>query len=275
MRVSQKLSLITAIVAVAGVTACSASAEALKPWWHLTSDARPTHLHSGVAQSAVYKFTTTEEFYLEEPVKISEGVIVPGVSFVGPFSPVEPAGEVEAGLEELFGAGNVKVESDVPGEYTVAFTGERADQAVGLTGELTPSNQSLTLTQVTEGRSDGEIVAFAENLGDANVDGTTTPVRITDTLPEHIKAAGVVAVYPEGSVNTVVPLPCTLESGSSVSCTLTSTLVPYEQIEVRIAVDVEGDAHSGEENEVDVSGGGAPVASLKRPLTISDSATTF
>ena len=40
-----------------------------------------------------------------------------------------------------------------------------------------------------EGR--GQIMLTAANLGDADANGATTPVTITDTLPEHMKAVSI------------------------------------------------------------------------------------
>ena len=48
----------------------------------------------------------------------------------------------------------------------------------------------------------------------------------------------------------------------------------YSHIEVFVTVKVEG-AKSGEENEASVSGGGAPSASVQRPIVVSGEATPF
>ena len=54
-----------------------------------------------------------------------------------------------------------------------------------------------------------------------------------------------------------------------------NTVLPYQLIEVRIKVHVEEGAQSGERNEVSVSGGGAPAASISHPVTISEALTPF
>jgi hypothetical protein len=125
----------------------------------------------------------------------------------------------------------------------------------------------------------GEIVLFAENLGDANVDGAKTPVQITDTLPPGLKAVGIAATHarPGSGLNPIGEashsfLPCSL---ASLTCTLDGTLVPYDQIEVRIAVEVQAEAQSGEVNRVSISGGEAPSAALQSPLTVSGEPTPF
>jgi hypothetical protein len=122
--------------------------------------------------------------------------------------------------------------------------------------------------------SEAEIVVGVQDLGDANVDGATSPVRIVDTLPSGLKALGIVGFAPEiGTLNaqgatTPIPLACSL---ASLTCTLNNTLVAYNHIEIRIKVRVEADASASEENRVSVTGGGAPSASVARPLGIGES----
>jgi hypothetical protein len=288
MTTSKVLQKITAtlvpLLAILILGAPAAFAEALKPWLHLTSGARPTYLHPGVAQDAVQKLTVsaTSGSYVVE-YKGKEHTLSVGAS----------SREVRESLEKLYGANNLEVSSE-PGPYNahevyeIKFVDALADRAVPLlvkplkTGEVTGG--PVEAREVVKGQPDGEIVAFAENLGDAPVEGLHAPLRITDTLPAHVKAVGVVASAPEEE-NTVRPLPCSLESSSRVSCQLEGTyknesgqivpetLSPFEEIEVRIAVEVEPDAVSGEENEVVASGGEVPEALLRRPLTISSGPT--
>jgi hypothetical protein len=134
---------------------------------------------------------------------------------------------------------------------------------------------------------EGEIVVFAENLGDAPIEGASAPVRITDRLPAHVRAVEVVAAKPEtGSDNELETLPCSLpeEGGGRVSCELTGgrPLEPYEGIELRIKVSVEegavvcdpGEAKC-EQNAVSISGGGAPPAQVSRPIVVNAEPTPF
>jgi hypothetical protein len=78
----------------------------------------------------------------------------------------------------------------------------------------------------------------------------------------------------EGSTNekTQVPLLC---SPATVSCTFTGTLPPYESIEIVMTVKVDEGAVSGRDNEVSVAGGGAPSASDRQPVTVSDEPVPF
>jgi hypothetical protein len=111
----------------------------------------------------------------------------------------------------------------------------------------------------------------AEDLGDANVNDVATPVTVTDLLPPGLKALAIAGTRPK--INNVVSLPCSLVQ---LSCMMTGeTMLPYEQIEVRIKVEVLEGASSAEKNEVSVSGGGASRASLARPLRISSEETPF
>jgi hypothetical protein len=266
--------MITAAVLsiLVSLTVASASGAGLRPWWHLTSGARPTYLHSGAARDEVAKLTvsaTGGHYVLKHGSE--ERTLVPGAT----------SAQVRIALEHLYGTGNVEVTATggPPSEvYEVTFVGAIADRFVSVfavNAAVTGGLEEVDVEQAVQGQPDGEIVAFAENLGDASVNGAGTPVHLRDTLPEHVRAVGVTAVYAEGNLNVVVPLPCTVESESAVSCTFTSVLVPYEEIEMRIAVEVDEEAHPSEENEITVSGGEAPEASLSRALTISGEATPF
>jgi hypothetical protein len=121
--------------------------------------------------------------------------------------------------------------------------------------------------------SEGEIVVSAENLGDAPVEGHASPATITDTLPSGLKAVGIAATTRAlGTLNSfaigsTVPLPCSL---GSLTCTLDTTLAPYDQLEVRIKVKVEAGVSASEVNHVSVAGGGAPSASVTRPLGVGE-----
>ena len=113
---------------------------------------------------------------------------------------------------------------------------------------------------------EGQIVMTAQNLGDASTSGKVT---LIDQLPAGLEAIGITAVAGEdGSFNrgpvrcALKTLTCTFEefertNGKGEKEVIPETLPPYEEIEVRIAVDVNSSAASGELNTVNVSGGGA------------------
>jgi hypothetical protein len=272
-------STLTVLLSLVIVAVSASSALAASPWWHLTSGARPTYLHGGAAKNEVWQLT----------VSAAEGRVVlrdtATSARIGVGVDEAPA-EVQEGLEGIYGAHNVEVtgragpaaehEYEV---YEIKFAGELASQPVQLMtlgNALEGGAERGEIEELVKGSSDGELVAFAENLGDEPVNGAPEPVEITDTLPEHLRAAGVAAsVVHEGAINELSPLPCVVDSPSRVSCTLAAALAPYAQIEVRVAVDVEPGAATGEENTVSVTGGQARAASLKRPLTFSAAATPF
>jgi uncharacterized repeat protein (TIGR01451 family) len=118
---------------------------------------------------------------------------------------------------------------------------------------------------------EGTVVVTAENLGDSPATGEALPVVVSDALP-----AGVTAVEASGSVGEPLfspPVACTLLP--TVSCKLEHDLQPYEALDIKIKVKIEPGAKFGEVNEATVSGGGAPSASVKRPLAIGGSPTPF
>jgi hypothetical protein len=273
-------SVLAAVVAALLVAAPAHAATTPGPWWQLSSGSRPTNLKAGVAQNEVQEVTvsaTGGEFVLFE------------ANFNFRFFPWNATHEeVQTGLEGIYGAGNVEV-SGGPGDeegtspYRITFTGVLGDQPVAplsavsllsCEGATGPNCRAeATVVEKTRGKPDGEVVLTIANIGDASVDGATVPVQISDTLPPGLKAVGIAATEPEpGGSSTQIPLSCSLET---LSCSSASGLAPYDQIEVRIAIVVEAGANAEEVNEVSVTGGGAPSASLSRPLRISAEPTPF
>ncbi|HXB63588.1 MAG TPA: hypothetical protein VNV42_01815 [Solirubrobacteraceae bacterium] len=120
----------------------------------------------------------------------------------------------------------------------------------------------------------GEVAVIAENLGDADVDGESSPVTIADTLPEGLEAVGIAGSESEHGADPQEfgALPCSL---AKLSCSLEGALPPFGELEVRIAVRVKPGAHAGELNRASATGGGAPAASLARALVFSEQPTPF
>ncbi|HTA14569.1 MAG TPA: hypothetical protein VK781_06895 [Solirubrobacteraceae bacterium] len=275
-------------VALVSMFASVPAAFALSPWWHLTSGSRPTNLHAGLARSEVQEVTvsaTGGEFILVEPVAYEKGELVNGngeLEFAR-FSFDAEAGVLQEGLEGIYGSGNVVVTGG-PGDekgtapYVISFTGALADQPVK---QVLAFNQledgaeqgSVSVTEAMRGRPDGEVVVTAANLGDENVSASATPVQITDTLPHGLRAVAISARTQEGiSINAFAQLKCTV---GSLTCEFTGSVPPYQLIEMRISVVVESGASSGEVNEAGVTGGGAPDATIKRPIVVSEAPTPF
>jgi hypothetical protein len=141
-------------------------------------------------------------------------------------------------------------------------------------------------TNLAPGQTHSELVVTAQNLGDSILEASKAPVHITDDLPAGLRATGVTArtIYGDGPGR----VPCTIVSQALVSCTFSGEpselpegeevlggLAPYHEIEIRIPVAVEPSAASGELNEVSVSGGEAPAATVKRPIIVSNEPTPF
>ena len=282
---------------------------ALSPWWHLTSGARPAYLHLGAGQpevpgepgkagaNEVVELTLTPEelfSFLVSPNLTQEQIeneefTEPGQS--AEVTPGESAGEVQAALEavEGYGPGNVQVEAIGGESYKITFTGSLAEEPVsvrlgypggrGVLTELTPGKAPTPPTPPTPA-TDGELYLSAENVGDANVEGSKAAVKLKDLLPAGLEAAGVAGTKPfkEGDFQSREPLPCSLEGppgAQSATCTLKEGLAPYDQIEMRIAVRIRAGAHSGEQNRLSVLGGGAPPSSISSPITISSEPVPF
>jgi hypothetical protein len=282
------------LLALLSLLLCAtASAEAASSWWHLVARTSPSQLQPGLAADEVQQLTVTPRQTKEFSVETT------GIGMYGrqastrsaTLQPGESAAQVQEAFEGMYGAGNVQVSGGPPSEsYEIEFVGELADTPVArvkIPYESTAVNPSVYTKVLIPGRTDGEIVLTATNLGDADAD---PPVSVSDALP-----AGVEAVAIEGTVDESIshwyfngpPLGCSLVS---VSCTFTGHLPPipthyyeeeyplfvppYETIEVRIAVNFKPGAKSGEENVARVSGG-APGLSTRRPLVFGAGATPF
>jgi hypothetical protein len=116
----------------------------------------------------------------------------------------------------------------------------------------------------------GQIVVTAANLGGADANGESAPIRIVDTLPAGLTATSIEAVASGRVGVSLGTVACSLET---LSCTFTHQLPSFAQIEVRIGVAVGVSAESGETNEAKVTGGEAPSASIGREITVSEQAS--
>ncbi len=259
------------LVGLAGAApACADS-----PWWHLSSASRPTYLQPGQARDEVQKLTVsaTAGVYALEFQGGDEAYLEVGWT----------AAQVQATLErEIFGPESVQVTGGPGGGgdpeiYELHFTGERAEQPVSLLAvpmdllHVVGGKEEVSVAEVTRGRHDGVIVVTAVNRGDANANPATQPVTITDKLPPGVEAIEIEGAIQESLGNfgeNAHELECSLES---LSCTYAggavSSLAPFQQIQVRIAVNLNG-ATSGEVNEAAIVGGGAPAATARQPLTV-------
>lgn len=278
----------TALLGLAGAP----SASALSPWWDLTSGSLPGHLQAGgVAKDEIQEVSVNASegcFHFENPTNEEANDEFPALPHDA------TAAEVQAALEtRVYGAGNVQVSGGPGGSnpYLLTFTGDLADQPQpvvhvipsGFEAGVIPCalNGTISAREVQTGEYKGgpEITLTLANIGDAPVGGEEGhTVTISDKLPHGLKA-----LFMEGRIEGGFassrehdgPVTCAV---AMLTCTFAGTLPPYDQIEIRIAVAVEegeGGARTGEVNEASVSGGGAPSASIRRPIVVSRDPTPF
>ena len=115
----------------------------------------------------------------------------------------------------------------------------------------------------------GKIVVTAENMGDENVEGGVTPVVIEDIVPEHATITAVDGVAGESLINprNRGPMVCSSPSTRVARCVFEGTLPPYEELEMHITVSTTN-LVAGEDNAVSVSGGGAQVETVTKPVNV-------
>ncbi len=277
-------------MAIAVLAGAAPAAFAESGWWHLTSGTRPGYVKPGSAHDEVQEIVTTPgevtgkpasgfEVYAEH-FKKEAGVFVtePVAKELG--IPAATAANLQQALEGVYGKGNVTVTGGVEtagGAITPFVIQSVADDAYEPVAPLEVFNVaeggSAKATVTSAGRPDGEIYITAENVGSGGIEAGSSPVRLTDALPHGLRAVAIAGSEPnsQGAPNLRTPIACSLEP--QPTCTLTRELVPFSQLEMRIAVIVRPGAEGGESNGVVVSGGQAPSTSVSRPVTLSDTPT--
>jgi hypothetical protein len=292
--------LVLAVVLGCGVSGASANS----PWWHLTSGSRPGYLRAGVAANEVQRLTvsaTKGEVVLadssrlnqvfEELIEVIEGRRSRAeLRFVAILPFGASAQQVQEQLQtKVFPSRRVLVTGG-PGDkeggkpYVITFPGQsvapiyaNGEVAAFLGGEGLSGGSaaaSVSVSELSKGRPDGQLVVSAANLGDANAEGQTT---VVDSLPAGLEAVDVEALAgigaKVGDIGNAGQVECSL---GSLSCVFAGRLPAYDEIEMLVGVVVREGAKSGEEaNRASVTGGGAPGASVKRAITVSDQPTPF
>jgi hypothetical protein len=243
-----------------------------KPWWHLDVDSAPGALKPGLATNEVQHITVSAtgggfELRARTPPDTSHA-----------FAWDATHEELQEGLEEMYGAGNVEVPAGQGNEtgsepYEVIFKGSFTDQFVQTpkvtneTVEPTGGRHEVTVQQVTEGRSDGILLLTAANMSGEDLSGS--PEMVAVKLPAGLTATHINAT--SGLLAFGRP-ECTL---ATLTCTTSETVMPYEQIQVLVAVNVNAGAQSEEAVEMLVSGGDAHPASMSRKIHIGDEQPQF
>jgi hypothetical protein len=286
------LFLLPALVLASLAFSATASAETLKPWWHVASGSRPSVIDPQAAGDAVRQLTVGASSGTYKLLASIAGAETKS----GALSAGEEPQGVKETIEEMYGAA-VEVTAkagpnNVNEVYEITFVGleHRPPATMNVQEEsLVGGSRSASVRQLVEGRPAGVLVDTVENIGDALASATGSPVRIVDSLPAGVIATGASAITPES--NKAGAVPCAVEaSGSRVACTFSGLegelpegpeeslggLPPYEYIETRIDVEVQpGSSPNGQPNVVSVSGGGAPAKTVSRPVRVGDEPSVF
>jgi hypothetical protein len=137
--------------------------------------------------------------------------------------------------------------------------------------------RSLSVPSNLPPGGNGTVIVNASNLGDSEVLGASSKVTVRDKLPVGLVATSASGLVAGLQVLTSIrgPVECLVVSSSVVECSYENNLPPYEVLEVIIGVKVSASAKSGETNEIDVTGGGAANASVKRPIVVSNSPVVY
>jgi hypothetical protein len=243
----------------------AASASAASPWWQILTGSRPTNLWE--PQNEVQEIVAPSE-----PFALGVGGSFAGGFNLPPTFPEGTAANVQAALEGVYGAGNVEVTGGPAGTapLIVTFIGDAAGKHMapieGFFGDVK--------TRVVRLGGSGRLVLTITNLGDAPVDGSSTPVTVVDELPEGVEATRVQGFA--GVKNASGPLNCTLDSSSEVSCVFEGILPPYEALEIEIFASLIGEPPvAGAPGNVTVSGGNTPTAFESQPIVVSPDPTPF
>ena len=259
------LAVLLGAIAMLLVAMPAGVASAASPWWQVLTGSRPTNLWE--PQSEVQEIVAPST-----PFALGVGgTFVGGFNFPPTF-PEGTAANVQAALENVYGSGNVEVTGGPAGTapLIVTFIGDASGKHVapieGLFGGAT--------ARVVKLGGSGRLVITITNLGDAPVDGTSSPVTIIDELPEGVEATGVQGFA--GVKNASGPLNCALDTSSKVSCTFEGTLPPYESLEVEVFASLTGEPPvAGTPGKVTISGGNAPTAAAEQAIVVSPEPTPF
>jgi len=303
-RMSKRLATLAALLGAATMLLSVlplASASASSPWWQVLTGSRPTNLWEPVDKTEVQKLNTQALNFLGASsfaAKVEVGGQVVGCLGSGEIpglvdsnlrceeetghSADETAAELEETLEGPYGAGNVEVSGGPAGagsfEVKTAWAPPISLSVIAFEFSGQPFQMGTASSEVlTEGS--GRLVLTLTNLGDAPVDGSTTPVTIVDKLPVGVTAYGTEAFA--GFRNLDGPVNCTLLSaGKEVSCSFTGQLPAYEAIEIEVLASLDGSpplaaAPGAAPGEVTVTGGGATASGASQAIEVSAQKTPF
>ncbi len=165
---------------------------------------------------------------------------------------------------------------------SVASLAVLAGAPAALAGQVAPQWRIESRAAPTNLRLEGNglLLVTVSDLG-GPVDAEAHEIKVTDTLPAGVelnhellhpitaKGEGTPrSLGDNGTCNEPAP-------GEAIVCTFKKNLTAYEQVVVYLNVKTHFSSSAEPDNEVTVTGGGAPEASLKRPLRINGQPTTF
>ncbi|HEU4705952.1 MAG TPA: hypothetical protein VFS64_02055 [Solirubrobacterales bacterium] len=278
-----------------------AFAPADEPWWQVLDGSRPTNMWEPGDALETQEVAGESLFGLIYAVKVEVAGQVVGclgsgtlVPFGGPSadevcegatgSPAsESAPEFREMLESPYGAGEVQVSGGPAGSapFVVEAPWGPPIELTVLEAEAFGLPTGVNVGSEITSEGSGRLVLSFTNLGDAPVDGTSSPVTIVDRLPEGVAAYGVEAfagpfeTYGSSAVPPT-PVECALEAADEVVCSYEGKLPPYEAIEIEIPVSLTGTPPTaGAPGQVTISGGGAASASAEQTIQVSPEPTPF
>jgi hypothetical protein len=303
LTVTKCFAYIAAIVFVLVVGGAD-SAAAAEPWWQLDVASAPTDIQPGQAKNDVQELVISAskgDVFLAEKQSLIEFFSGTRTFAEPPYAIVKhdaSSEEMQKAIARLYAPAEVQVtaggsSASEPNttRYVITFV-DRPEELLFAAGYLPESFEGenlscenatgscsgeATVVRIAEGRPDAELLVAAANLGDADLKGSGTAVTLTDKLPKGLTA---VSILGGNSVNDPFslqkpPMSCSLEA---VRCTLTEEMPPvppYEELRMRIGVDVKPGASSGELNEIVASGGNARPARVARPVAVGGDASAF
>jgi hypothetical protein len=269
------------------------SVRAAEPWWQVLTGSRPTNLWEPKDATEAQEVTGTSFAGVIFAVEVDIAGQVVGCLGSGALPPElggttanevceaqtghpasETAAQFKTMLEGSYGLGAVEVTGGPAGSapFVVETPWGPPIELTVLEAVGFPTGVDVASTVTSEGS--GRLVLVLTNLGDAPVDGSSTPVTIVDTLPEGAVATGVEAFA--GAFSKHGPVDCTIVAADEVICSYEGELPSYESIEVEIPVSLIGSPPTeGTSGKVTISGGNGPPASGAQDINVSEEPTPF
>ncbi len=289
---------LTALLALmlVSVSAASASAETLQPWFHLSTESVPRNLssHAGLApgRDEVQEIVASPKAVFRLEVNHHALPLLPGFGLgseslfeaapipagFGGFAPPGDKDNIQKALEGAYGAGNVEVTGGPAGvaPLLIRSVGGDANTAVAPL-EVSNEEGSTTTSVVTSGvapQSDGELIFTAVNVGTGTSQDAAAPLRMLERLP-----AGLEVVYARANTRNGFdrgPVQCVVKAVREAECVFSAgSLPPFNEVEMAIGVRVQPGAHTGEVAEAVVSGGGAPSVSSQHAIAVGGASSSF